>query len=256
MTVVDDLWPSRGGCFPLGLFGCWQREGEGEGMMNMSACWAALVRVMCSAWAHPSTSPTPLAKGKHPLLLGKAPGWPRSSSDILTAQHFGVEVEGSGGFPVARALWRGLASGLGLCGASPFLPVSQDCSGGPVAADPLSIQGGMGPAVFSLLPRCCLGLRGSGKSSRSLWGAEPPGKLLLGCGFQADLFILGRKAELDTLKREGLAPGLSQVPEYPPTRGCVLGVRLCSLKFQIYPLPLCVEVHMYAFGCGVAMSVD
>lgn len=96
--------------------------------------------------------------------LGKAPRWPRSSPDILTAQHFGVEVEGHGGFLVAGALWRGLASGLGLYGASPFLPVSQDCSGGPAAVDPLSTQGGTGPAVFSLLPRCCLGLGEVGRA--------------------------------------------------------------------------------------------
>ena len=49
----------------------------------------------------------------------------------------------------------------------------------------------------------------------------------------ADLLILGRKAELDTLKREGQTPSLSQVPEYPHSRGCVLGLSLGSREFQI-----------------------
>lgn len=45
---------------------------------------------------------------------------------------------------------------------------------------------------------------GSGKSSQSvpMSGGDLPGKLLLSCWLQADLLILGRKAELDTLKRE------------------------------------------------------
>ena len=52
---------------------------------------------------------------------------------------------------------------------------------------------------------------------------ELPGKLLSRCGLQADLLILGRKAELDTLKREGRTPSFSQVPEYPHSGGCVGG---------------------------------
>lgn len=47
-----------------------------------------------------------------------------------------------------------------------------------------------------------LGAMGSGKSSPSLSrqaSGELPGKLLSSCGLQADLLILGRKAELDTL---------------------------------------------------------
>lgn len=52
---------------------------------------------------------------------------------------------------------------------------------------------------------------GSGRSSRSLSiqaSGELPGKLLSSCGLQADLLILGRKSELDTLEREGLKPSL------------------------------------------------
>lgn len=67
----------------------------------------------------------------------------------------------------SRGLVEGLASGLGLCGASPFLSASQDFSVGSAAAAPLSTQGGTGQALFSLLPPCCVGLRGGGE--RSCW---------------------------------------------------------------------------------------
>lgn len=69
---------------------------------------------------------------------------------------------------------------------------------------------------------------------KGLWQIE-----LVGAAWQAalqhpaDLLILGRKAELDTLKREGQTPSLSQVPEYPHSRGCVLGLSLGSREFQI-----------------------
>lgn len=50
---------------------------------------------------------------------------------------------------------------------------------------------------------------------------ERVGGCLVSCGLHADLLILGRKAELDILKGEGLAPSLSQVPEYPHSGVCV-----------------------------------
>lgn len=45
----------------------------------------------------------PHTRGEAPSL-GQAPGWPRSIPDALTAQRFGVEVEGSGAFLLAGAL--------------------------------------------------------------------------------------------------------------------------------------------------------
>lgn len=63
------------------------------------------------------------AKGKPPLLA-KPLGGP-GAADILTAKHSGVEVEGSA-FLLPGALCGGLASGLGLCGASLFLPGFED----------------------------------------------------------------------------------------------------------------------------------
>lgn len=71
-------------------------------------CWAAFVPITCSAWAHPSTSPTRLAERK-PASLGQAPGWPRNGPDILTAQHLKVEAEDSSDFlpgPCGRSGFR------------------------------------------------------------------------------------------------------------------------------------------------------
>lgn len=65
----------------------------------------------------------------------------------------------------------------------------------------------------------------------SQWGAAWQAALQL--GLQADLLILGKKAEFDTLKREGLKSSLSQVPKYPYLGGYVLGVSVGSLEFQI-----------------------
>lgn len=110
-------------------------------------------------------------------------------------------------------------------------------------------QGGTGQAICSLRPLCCLELRGSGKSSCSLSrgaGGELPGKLLLSFGLQADLLILGRKAELDTLTREGLTPSLSQVPEYPRSGGCVLRV---AFRFPEVPDLAPDSVYGSPYGC-------
>lgn len=79
---------------------------------------------------------------------------------------------------------------------------------------------------------------------RSWW--ELPGKLLLSFRLQADLLILGRKAELDTLTREGLTPSLSQVPEYPRSGGCVLRV---AFGFPEVPDLAPASVYGSPYGC-------
>lgn len=68
------------------------------------------------------------------------------------------------------------------------------------AAAPLSAQGGALP-----LPLHCLEAHGEWEElslSVQLRGGDLLGKLLLSFWLQADLLILGRKAELDTLKRK------------------------------------------------------
>lgn len=73
------------------------------------------------------------------------------------------------------------------------------------AAAPLSAQGGAEEARLSLLPLHCLEAHGKWEElwlSVQMRGGDLLGKLLLSFWLQADLLILGRKAELDTLKRE------------------------------------------------------
>lgn len=156
--------------------------------MNLWVCWLVLVSIAY------------IRAGK--LLLAEPLGGP-GAADILTAKHFGVEVEGSA-FLLPGALSRGVwLPARCLRGASPFLPSFQDSSVG-CAAAPLSAQRGTGEARLSLLPLHCLEYTGSGKSSCFLC-RQAMGSCLANCSWscclQTDLIILGRKTELDTLKR-------------------------------------------------------
>lgn len=152
-------------------------------------CWLVLVSI------------TYIRAGKL-LLLAKLLGGP-GAADILAAKHFGVELEGSA-FLLPGALSRGVwLPARCLRRASPFLPGFQDSSVG-CAAAPLSAQRGTGEARLSLLSLHCFEYMGSGKGSCFLC-RQAMGNCLANCSWscwlQTDLIILGRKAELDTLKR-------------------------------------------------------
>lgn len=79
--------------------------------MRVGQCLSPSHGLLGGVFQCPNTLSSIAAKGK-PLFLAKPLGGP-GAADILTAKHFGVEVESSA-FLLTGALYRGLASGLDL----------------------------------------------------------------------------------------------------------------------------------------------